>query len=330
MTAIVSVRMNGTSASTLSGGSPARVSRGACQGWSLGAARRCNMFLQSIDYVTLSGQPWALTLTVPAATADRPVPDSVSFHAMLRAMIERCRRMGAIRWIWVIELTRSRTPHVHATVWLPAGPDSAERREAIVGAWLSVTSRRGLQVSTSALCVRRMTSEGWIQYCAKHGQAGVRNYQRQRDSLPESWRDRPGRLWGYGGDWPTAAERAPYRLQLGQRAFYRYRRLVRAYCLSRARQSGDRRWIRQARRMLRCGRPSLSAVRPVTVWIPVWVSNAFILQLQVEYDRRLEAAGGDLDSVAEWVVEDYIPLSVRRGERERAEASAAFSAAVRI
>lgn len=284
--------------------------------------------MQSVDYLELSGEPWAITLTIPAATADRPVPDSVSFHAMLRAMVERLRRMGAIRWVWVIELTRSRTPHVHATVWLPAGEGPADREPAIVEAWVAVTARRGIDVSPSAVCVRRMTSEGWLEYTSKHGARGVREYQRCREALPESWRDRPGRLWGYGGDWPTAAERAPYRVQLGQRAFHRYRRLVRSYCIARARQSGDPRWIRQARRMLRCGRPALSAVRPVTVWIPVWVSNAFLLQLQVEYARRLEAAGGDLDSVAEWSVEDYVSLSVRRQALQRAEAAAAFSAVV--
>ena len=330
MTAVVSIRINGASAGTLPGSTPARVSRsrGVCQGWSLGAARRCRAFLQSVDYLPLSGEPWAITLTIPAATSDRTIPDSAVFHAMLRAMIERCRRMGAIRWMWVIELTRSRTPHVHATVWLPAGPSAAERRESIVGAWIAVTSRRGLSVSPSAQFVTRMTTDGWLEYCSKHGARGVRAYQRCRESLPESWRDRPGRLWGHGGSWPTAAERQPYRVQLGQRAFYRYRRLVRSYCVSRARQSGDRRWIRQARRMLRCSRPALSAVRPVTVWIPVWVSHAILLQLQIDYQRRLEAAGGDLDSVSEWSVEDYIPLDVRRQSIERAEAAAAFSAAM--
>ena len=328
MTAVVSIRINGSSAATLSGGSTPARGRGVCQGWSIGAARRCNVFLQSIDYVTLSGEPWAITLTIPAATADSPLPDSAAFHAMLRAMIERLRRQGAIRWIWVIELTRAGTPHVHMTVWLPAGPSAVDRREAIVAAWIDVTSRRGLQVSPSAVCVRRMTSEGWIQYCAKHGASGVRAYQRMRESLPESWRDRPGRMWGHGGEWPSPAERSPYRLQLGQRAFWVYRRRVRSYCLSRARQSGDSRWIRQARTMLRCGRPALSAVRPLTVWIPVWVSHAILLQLQVDYARRLQAAGGDLDAVSDWLVEDYVPLSVRRQALQRAEAAAAFSAAM--
>lgn len=330
MTAVVSIRINGASAGTLPGSTPARVSRsrGACQGWSLGAARRCRAFLQSVDYLELSGEPWAITLTIPAATADRELPDSVSFHAMLRAMVERLRRMGAIRWIWVIELTRARTPHVHATVWLPAGEGPADRESAIVEAWVAVTARRGIDVSPSAVCVRRMTSEGWLEYTSKHGARGVREYQRCREALPDSWRDRPGRLWGHGGAWPSAAERAPFRMQLGQRAFWSYRRMVRAYCLSRARQSGDRRWIRQARRMLRCGRPALSAVRPVTVWIPDYVTHELLLQLQVEYDRRLADAGGDLDAVAEWVVEDYVPLSVRRQERERASAAAAFSAVV--
>lgn len=328
MTAIVSVRMNGTSAATISGSSPARVVRGVCRGWSRGAARRCNTFLQSVDYLELSGEPWALTLTIPAATADCPVPDSAVFHAMLRAMVERLRRQGAIRWVWVIELTRASTPHVHAAVWLPAGPSAADRREAIVEAWVAVTSRRGLQVSPSAQFVTRMTSEGWLQYVSKHGAGSVRTYQRLQDSLPESWRDRPGRLWGHGGAWPSAAERTPFRMQLGQRAFYRYRRLVRAYCVARARQSGDVRWIRQARHMLRCPRRALSAVRPVTVWIPDYVTHAILLQLQLDYERRLADAGGDLQAVEPWVVEDYVPLSVRRQERERASAAAAFSAVV--
>ena len=328
MTAVVSIRMNGTSASTLSGGSTPARGRGVCQGWSSGAARRCNAFLQSIDYVTLSGQPWALTLTIPAATADSQLPDSVAFHAMLRAMVERLRRMGAARWVWVIELTRAGTPHVHMTVWLPAGPSAAERQSAIVEAWVAVTAGRGLQVSPSGQYVTRMTTDGWSQYMSKHGASGVRSYQRQRGSLTESWRDRPGRMWGHGGEWPTAAERAPYRLQLGQAAFWRYRRLVRAYCLSRARQSGDRRWIRQARTMLRCTRPALSAVRPLTVWIPVWVSHEIVLQLQIDYQRRLEAAGGDLQAVEPWSVEDYVPLDVRRQALQRAEAAAAFSAAM--
>ena len=328
MTAVVSIRINGASAATLSGGSTPARGRGVCQGWSMGAARRCRDFLQSVDYLELSGEPWALTLTIPAATADRPVPDSRDFHAMLRAMVERLRRMGALRWTWVIELTRAGTPHVHMTVWLPAGPAAADRRSSIVEAWLSVTARRGLSVSPSAVCVRRMTSEGWIQYCAKHGVSGVRVYQRMREALPESWRDRPGRLWGHGGSWPTAAERQPYRVQLGQRAFYRYRRLVRSYCVARARQSGDVRWIRQARHMLRCGRPALSAVRPVNVWLPVWVSREIVLQLQIDYQRRLEAAGGDLQAVEPWSVEDYIPLDVRRQALQRAEAAAAFSAAM--
>lgn len=165
-------------------------------------------------------------------------------------------------------------------------------------------------------------------YCSKHGAGSVRTYQRLQSSLPESWRERPGRLWGHGGEWPSPAERRPFRMQLGERAFYRYRRLVRAYCLSRARQSGDGRWIRQARRLLRCPRRALSAVRPLSVWIPDYVSHAILLQLQIEYERRLQAAGGDVDAVAEWAVEDYVPLDVRRQEREREAAAAVFSAAL--
>lgn len=103
-----------------------RRKRSACTGWSSGAARRNQQFLWSVDFVGASGEPWALTLTIPAEDAGRGhVPDSVRYHSMLRAMIERLRRLGAIRWHWVIEMTRKRTPHVHMSVWVdPSSRDT--------------------------------------------------------------------------------------------------------------------------------------------------------------------------------------------------------------
>lgn len=328
---VLSVYTNGTSASVLSGLAPAIAPRGNAQGWTPGAARRNDQFLQSIDFSSLSGEPWALTLTIPAEGAGKGhVPDSGEFHAMLRAMLERLRRMGAIRWHWVIEMTRRHTPHTHLSVWLPG--TAPDRELKIRVAWAKITAKHGLAVSQRAQCVKRMTSTGWAQYTSKHGARGVKHYQRERAALPEGWRERPGRMWGYGGEWPSPAERQPLRRELGQRAFWRYRRLVRSWCLSNARRTKNdrlrKRYIRQARHMLACSHRKLSPVKPINVWVPEVVSRAFLSMLEAEYEARLAAAGGDIDAVADWAVAEYEPLSLKRQAIQRAEFAAAFSATV--
>ena len=335
---VVAVYANGTSASVLSGLAPAISPRGAAQGWTPGAARRNDHFLQSIDFASLTGEPWALTLTIPSEQAGKGhLPDSAEFHAMLRAMLERLRRMGAMRWHWVMEMTRRKTPHLHMTVWLPCSesptPDFAVSRELkIRAAWEKITARHGIAVSQRAQCVKRMSSAGWAQYCSKHGARGVKHYQREREALPESWRDRPGRMWGYGGDWPSPAARQPVRRELGRKAFWRYRRLVRAWCLGNARRTKNTRlrarYIRQARRMLQCSKRTLGEVKPINVWIPESVTLDFLRALEAEYEMRLIRAGGDLDAVADWRVGDYAPLGGKIQQHERGEFAEAFSLAL--
>lgn len=328
---VVAVYANGTSASVLSGLAPAISPRGAAQGWTQGAARRNDHFLQSVDFSSLSGEPWALTLTIPADGAGKGhLPEPGEFHAMLRAMLERLRRMGATRWHWLIEMTRRKTPHIHATVWfLDAAPD---RELKIRTAWAKITAKHGIAVAQRAQCVKRMTSTGWAQYCSKHGARGVKHYQRLAEALPVSWRQRPGRMWGYGGDWPSPSSRQPLRRELGRRAFWRYRRLVRAWCLSNARKTANsrlrKRYIAQARRMLSCSHRKLSPVKPINVWLPEPVSRAFLSMLTAEYEARLVAAGGDLDAVdavADWAVGEYTPFSLKLQAHQRAEFAASFS-----
>lgn len=324
---VVSLYPNGTSASVLSGLAPAIAPRGAAQGWTPGAARRNDHFLQSIDFGSLSGEPWALTLTIPSADAGKGhVPDSAEFHAMLQAMVKRLRRLGATRWHWVIEMTRRKTPHVHLSVWFSdAAPD---RELKIRMAWAKIAARHGIEVSQRAQCVKRMTSVGWAQYTSKHGARGVKHYQRERAALPEGWRERPGRMWGYGGDWPSPASRQPLRRELGQKAFWRYRRLVRSWCLSNARKTTNarlrKRYIRQARHMLACSHQKLSPVKPINVWIPEPVSAAFLSMLEADYEARLVAVGGDLDAVADWAVTEYTPFSLKLQARQRTEFASAF------
>ena len=330
---VVAVYANGTSASVLSGLAPAISPRGAAQGWTQGSARRNDHFLQSVRFDQLTGEPWALTLTIPSADAGKgAVPDSPEFHAMLRAMIERLRRAGAVRWHWVIEMTAKKTPHVHASVWFAVSAPEAERAMKIRTAWAKITAKHGIAVSQRAQCVKPMASNGWAQYTSKHGARGVKHYQREREALPEGWRERPGRMWGYGGGWPAPQERQPERRELGKRAFWRYRRLVRAWCLGNARRTKNTRlrarYIRQARRMLQCSKRTLGEVKPINVWIPESVTLDFLRALEAEYEMRLIRAGGDLDAVADWRVGDYAPLGGKIQQHERGEFAEAFSLAL--
>lgn len=312
---LVQVYHSGTSASVLSGVAPKNHERGLAQGWTQGSAARNNRFLMSIKSDSLTGTPWALTLTIPAADAGRgELPDSRKFHAMLRSMIEVMRRLGALRWHWVIEMTSKQTPHIHMAVWMPVDLDAAKVQLRIRGAWERITKSAGLRVSQAAQDVKRMDDAGWLQYLSKHGARGVKHYQRMREALPQSWQSRPGRMWGYGGDWPSVSERKPIRKSMGTRAFWVYRRWVASWCRANASKTRNerlkRRYIRQARSMLRCGKRTLSEVKPISVWIPEAVTRRFLEALEAEYNRRLFEAGGDLDACQDWVIEDYKPSTV--------------------
>ena len=328
---VVSVYANGSSASVLSGVTPAKNSRGNAQGWSVGSARRNDHFLQSIHFEQLTGEPWAITLTIPSADAGKgDLPDSCEFHSMVQAVLKRVKALGAVRWHWVIEMTSKKTPHIHMSVWLAESSKDFELK--LRQSWGRIALRHGLLVSQRAQCVKKMSSSGWAQYCSKHGARGVKHYQREREALPESWRDRPGRMWGYGGDWPSPAARQPVRRELGRKAFWRYRRLVRAWCLGNARRTKNTRlrarYIRQARRMLQCSKRTLGEVKPINVWIPESVTLDFLRALEAEYEMRLIRAGGDLDAVADWRVGDYAPLGGKIQQHERGEFAEAFSLAL--
>lgn len=279
---VVKVYVNGGSVAR-SGRTP-RVppKRGDSAGWSQGAARRNSVFLQSVDLPALDGRPWSLTLTLPAGSLRDPVepPDSAEFHRLLRAYLERLRRAGAIRWHWVIEFTKRRTPHLHMAVWMPENADSLA---LFLAHWLQLTSNAGWPASVKSQHGAPLDDAGWLQYMAKHGARGVRMYQRTRDALPESWRAKPGRMWGYGGSWPSAEDRAPMEWLTDQRGMWAYRRLLRAWAVNQARSTSNvrlrGRYIRQARSMLRCGDPRLSPVRPASLWIPEDVQLELLLLL---------------------------------------------------
>jgi len=255
-------------------GSHVRAKRGAVVGWSPAAVRRHTRWLYGIDAPALTGYGWALTLTV----RDCP-PTSEAWTALRHAWIERVRRMGAVRWHWVVEWQARGVPHMHCAVYLVDG--SAMAGAELVMAWRDVCSEYGAG-AWSQTCKRIDGPTGWLQYLSKHAARGVQHYQRQ--GKPAGW-EKTGRLWGYGGEWPIVE---PLEVAVSLDEFYRFRRLVRSWRVASARASGATGggWqrLRYARRMLKTSDRALSRYRGVSEWIPEDV--AVRLLLIVKEDAR--------------------------------------------
>lgn len=88
--------------------------RDAITGWTRGAARRNRAFLMSVDPHGLeSDLGFAATLTLGATPLNATIWAEI-FHRFLVAL----RRLGAIRYHWVVEWTRRGRPHLHITFYL--------------------------------------------------------------------------------------------------------------------------------------------------------------------------------------------------------------------
>lgn len=259
------------------GGNPSPVKRGEIKGWSSGAVRRHTAWLYSVDAPTLSAGyvGHAVTLTV----RDCP-PTAEAWGRARDTWLQRMRAAGAVRVHWVTEWQRRGVPHLHTAIYWPEGHPLAEVggwRAAVD--WLEVLEAYG--PSLSAQRAERIDGDlGWIQYLSKHAARGVKHYQRQ--GSPPGW-EKTGRLWGKTGEWPT---NDPERYVVDWPAYWRYRRLVRAWRVADARAERDvdtrRRRVPLARRMLSCPQPRLSRVRGVSEWVPEDVSNAFLVLLHEE------------------------------------------------
>lgn len=275
-----------------------RGKRGVVGGWSSASTRSNTRFLYSVDEKGLTGAGFALSLSV------RDCPPTHDHWQRIRlAFFHRLRRLGLLRAHWLTEWQRRGVPHLHAAVWLPepliATPCLAKYGRAtlpttmehyklyadILAAWLSVAPSagpKGQDVKPISDAV------GWFKYLAKHASRGVRHYQRSPENIPAGW-TRTGRMWGYLGAW---CRHEAMRLELSQRAYWKFRRIVRAYRLADARLSaGNGRAMRvvSARRMLSCSDEKLSAVRGVSEWIP--------LDLQLRMVAHLAAQGHEVEQV---------------------------------
>src|SRR5690606_35556039 len=170
---------------------------------------------------------------------------------------------------------RRGVPHLHCAIWLPDAYDIGR----CLDAWVAVNEDLG--------CGRRGQhariidgAVGWFQYLSKHAARGVSHYQRSADNMPEGWKRKTGRVWGYLGDWPRQeALRFNLQDQHGDGGWFAYRRLVRSWRTADARASGDRRRTLGARGMLKESDQAISRVRGVMEWMPETVQFALLANL---------------------------------------------------
>jgi hypothetical protein len=278
----------------------ARAKRDVIRGWSPSATRRLTKWLYSVQADQLTGQGYALTLTM----RDTP-PDRATLDRAFRTLLMRYQRRGVIRLQWVMEMQRRGTPHFHMALYT-SEPLPLIGQE-FVSDWLELAAPWGVERAAQRVELLEKAS-GWLKYLSKHASRSVAHYQRQ--GMPPGW-EKTGRLWGVRGDWPVVDE--PMQFELSRSAWFQYRRLVRSYRIADARKERDAKRraarISSARRMLAAGDQKLSEVRGTSEWVPQHVQIAWLGLLADqghEITQRVplspeEAAEPEQMRVARWV-----------------------------
>jgi len=269
MGSAIQVYPHGASAAWVSGHVPEGLPpRGECGGWSAKSARSNSRFLWSVLQDELTGIGVAGSFTV------RECPDSNrDWKALREAFFWRQRQRGLLRLHWLTEFQRRGVPHLHFSAYFANERPGDPVRDhflapALKADWLELAgSRFGAQVwGQDAKPIDSV--QGWLEYVAKHGARGAAHYQRSQESLPAGWHGVTGRMWGKLGEWPTDE---PMGFDLEPRAFYAYRRIVRAQRIADARSLRNparrARAIRAARRTLLNPDPKASRCRGVSGWI---------------------------------------------------------------
>lgn len=271
----VSSYQNGSTAHTPNGGVSMheRAKRAAVTGWTRETVRRHTKWLYAVNTEQLSGAGYAVTLTM------KNCPESAErFHALRRSFVRRVERMGSVRIHWVIEWQRRGVPHMHLAVYFDRELTALEQF-SLKQHWIDVSEPYGAKLNAQYV-LPISGAGGWLQYLSKHAARGAAHYQRQ--GKPAGW-EKTGRLWGHIGQWPVEE---PMRFDVPQAAFFRYRRLVRAWRLDDARKESDpvtrARRVKSARGMLRCNDRQLSEVRGISEWIDQSTLVGFLALLSSE------------------------------------------------
>jgi hypothetical protein len=256
-------------------GNHERSPRGEIKGWTAATARRHTLWLWQVAADELSGQGYAMTLTMrdtPATAED--------FHRMRAAWLKRVARLGATRVHWVVEWQARGTPHLHAAIYfdLPPG-DINTLHGQIAVAWLKVCDAAGIEASWRSQDGKEIAGAlGWLKYLAKHASRGANHYQRQ--GSPAGW-EKTGRMWGHSGDWPVVE---PVVIdELSNPEFWRVRRMLRNWARNQAAAAGDWKRLRYLRRAGRPDNAHQSRYQGVSEWIPEHVSLRLVDYLEREY-----------------------------------------------
>jgi hypothetical protein len=227
----------------------------------------------------------AFTLTVGAE-----IPGGPEWVRVQRRLLDWMRVQGVVFWHVVTEFQARGAPHLHGMAYFPQHmlPQVGELASGLVAQWVRLVGATG--ATGRGQVVKLVTAEvGWLEYLAKHASRGAMHYQRARETMPASWRDGgAGKMWRKGGPWPRGLE---LDMELDDVAWYRLRRLVRAYRVAKVRgyPKGRARAIRAARGMLRHADPKLSRLRGVAEWAP---QNLTLSML-----ANVASNGGEVESV---------------------------------
>lgn len=269
-------------------------------GWTRNVARRNEQRLQQIDFDAINGIPAFVTLTMPKQQMEQV--SSRQFHYWLKMFLQYVQRRGCCHYYWILEFQGSGNPHLHILLWLNGWETGGAKRGfehhewdvveqyRALAYWVKMLNGDGISAKVDAqnfqtvelgqsptvdgVALESPTPERLLMYLAKHAARGVAHYQRQISNMPDDWKYRSGRVWGHDSKLPLR-EQADYEVDWA--FFYKYRRLVKRWCVSNANgiQDGDKRRkaISSARRMLRCSRPDVSPYRGVSAWIPETVAK---------------------------------------------------------
>lgn len=229
--------------------------RGVVKGWSHAATKNNIKFLRSVVLSELDEGGIAFTLTLK----DCP-PSGEVWHQLRRSFVKRLERAGMSKLHWVTEWQKRGVPHLHGVAYF----DDPDPRilQLIKRHWCAVASDFGAQEHAQNTA-EISDSLGWLKYLAKHASRGVTHYQRSSESIPAGWKT-TGRVWGHTGEWPL---REAIRIELDKEAFFRFRRMVRAWRIGNAREGNDLARLQSARSMLKCSDPVLSELRGVSEWV---------------------------------------------------------------
>jgi hypothetical protein len=279
-------------------GNTAPKKRGICNGWSSGSARNNMNFLMSVDTDLLIGPAFTYTRTL------RDIPASGADWALLvKRSMKYLMLNGAIRYHFCVEWTRRGVPHMHGIVYLDPEQPNYQLPIDADRYWLKMTHDLGTQRSGQDWKELQGTA-GWFKYVSKHAGRGYAHYQRAKGELPPEWQTGTGRMWGKGGQWPTAEQE----FELSKEAMHKLRRLIRGYLTAESRTEVAKRkrfvhtktgparlkaavdQMKYRKRMLkRCDR-KVSEVRGVSEWAPEAVTMQMLVYLHKNHPHAVERA----------------------------------------